>query len=277
MEGQAVRTARTLKLESRRAFAVAVRFASLFPRGGSLLLAALVLATADASAGAPPAAASDFLQGIEAYTSGAFDQAAALFRAVATREPSAGAYHNLGNAEWKRGQAGEAILAWEQAQWLNPFGANTRANLRFARQKAQLPSPSLSWYEICSTWLPGGAWAVLAAASLWLAVALVLLPGIFRWRKADWHHALAAASLAVFLLTIPALVGIQTRGRLGVIRSKDTPLRLTPTREAQVLGKLAAGEFARLERQRGDYVYVRTGNDAAGWVESAQFGRMAAP
>ncbi len=223
---------------------------------------------------APP---SSFRQGFEAYAAGGYDQAAAAFRDSAAQEPSPSAYHNLGNAEWKRGQPGEAILAWEKAQWLRPFDANTRANLRFARQKLQLPPPTLSWYEICSTWLPVGAWAILATLSLWLAVSLVLLPGILRWRKADWHHAVAAASLAVFLLTVPALVGVQTRTKVGVIRAKDTSLRLTPTREAQVLGKLPAGEMARLELRRGDYVYVRAGNDSAGWVERSQFGLVTDP
>jgi tetratricopeptide (TPR) repeat protein len=227
-----------------------------------------------ATAASTPA---EFRQGLDAYAGGAYDQAAITFRELAQRQPSAGAYHNLGNAEWKQGQPGEAVLAWEKAQWLDPFDANTRVNLRFARQKVQLPSPALAWYEICSTWLPVRAWALLASASLWLALALVLLPGILRWRKADWHHALAAASLAVFLLTMPALLGVQTRAKLGVIRAKETLLRLTPTREAQALGKLPAGEMARLERERGQYVYVRTGNDVAGWVERAQFGQITEP
>jgi tetratricopeptide (TPR) repeat protein len=239
-----------------------------------IALTALLMATMPRLAYAATVTPPSFREGCEAYAAGAYDQAAALFQALAQREPSPGAYHNLGNAEWKRGRPGEAILAWEKAQWLSPFTANTRANLRFARQKAQLPSPALAWYEICSTWLPVPAWALLASASLWLALALVLLPGIWRWRKADWHHALAAGSLAVFLLSIPALVGVHTRSKLGVIRSQDTPLRLTPTQEAQTLGRLPAGEVARLERERGPYVYIRTGNDAAGWVARAQFGRI---
>ena len=226
----------------------------------------------------PSFAATDlFRQGFDAYAAGANDEAALCFRELSTNRPAPGVFHNLGNAEWKRGQTGEAILAWERAQWLDPFGANTRANLRFARQTAQLPSPILAWYEICSTWLAVKVWAWLAMASFWLAITLVMLPGIFHWRKADWHQAVAAAGFAVFLLTIPALLGVHSRTNLGVIRAKDTPLRLTPTHEAQTLGKLPAGETARLERERGDYVYVRASNDAGGWVERTQFGRISEP
>ncbi len=218
-----------------------------------------------------------FRDGLERYAHGSFEQAATLFRNVTVTSPSAAAFHNLGNAEWKTGRSGEAILAWERAQWLRPSYANTRANLRFARKTAQLDAPNLAWYEICSTWLPVNGWAWIAGLTFWLAAAMVLLPGILRWRKADWHQGLAAAALAIFLLTLPALYGVSSRTKLGVVLEKDTPLRLTPTFEAQVLGRLPAGEMARIERQHGEYVYIRGDNDAAGWVQRRQFGLICEP
>jgi tetratricopeptide (TPR) repeat protein len=235
----------------------------------TLLLAALLASVGPAAAGWAA-----FQHGAQLYVAGDFERAAAAFREAAETAPAAGTLHNLGNAEWKCGRPGPAILAWEQAQWLDPRQANTRANLRFARRAGQLEPPALAWHEICSTWLPVDAWAWLAGGSLWIAVGALLLPGILRWRRADWNQALAAASFAVFLLTLPALAGVQSRTALGVVLQKQTPLRLTPTREAQILGQLPAGEMARLGRERGDYVYVRTGNDAAGWVERGQFGRV---
>lgn len=213
-----------------------------------------------------------FQQACQDYGVGNYNQAATLFGNIAAATPSAGTLHNLGNAEWQCGRVGEAILAWERARWLGPYHANPRANLRFARKVAQLDTPELVWYEICSTWLPVNAWAWLAAGSFWLALSMMLLPGILRWRKADWHQGLAAVGFAVFLLTLPALAGVHTRSQLGVIVPHQTPLRLTPTHDAQTLTKLAAGEVTRLERVRGGYVYIRTGNDAAGWVERSQFG-----
>jgi len=216
-----------------------------------------------------------FRQGSEAYIAGGFEQSATLFREAVAARPAPGTLHNLGNAEWQCGRTGPAIFAWERAQWLDPFNPNTRANLRLARKAAQLEAPDLLWYEICSTWLPVNAWSWLASLSFWLAVAMVMLPGILRWRKADWHQGVAAAGFAVFLLTIPALAGVQTRSKIGVVLTKETPLRLTPTSEAQILTRLPAGESARLERERGQYVFIRT-SAAAGWIERAQLGLIAA-
>jgi hypothetical protein len=42
-----------------------------------------------------------------------------------------------------------------------------------------------------------------------------------------------------------------------------------------VLVRLTGGEFVRVERERGDYLYVRAGNDAAGWVDRAELGLIA--
>jgi len=101
----------------------------------------------------------------------------------------------------------------------------------------------------------------------------VTLPRVLRRRKAGWHQALAAIGLTVFLLSLPAHLGVHTRSRLGFLLAKDTPLRLTPTREAQDITRLAAGDPGRLERTRGNYVFIQTSR-AAGWVERQQFGMV---
>jgi tetratricopeptide (TPR) repeat protein len=223
----------------------------------------------------PSALAQDaFTRGTQAYQARDYDRAAAIYGEAAKTAPAAGLLQNLGLAEWRNGQAGPAILAWEQAQWLAPMDATVRDDLRFARKNRLLSAPELAWYEICSTWLPASAWAWLACGTFWLAVSLILLPWVFRWRKAAWHQALAAAGFALFLLTLPALLGIQTRSKLGVILGRDTPLRLTPTAEAQTIGRLPDGETVRFERARGDYLFIRT-NNGSGWVKREQLGLIA--
>jgi hypothetical protein len=154
---------------------------------------------------------------------------------------------------------------------LDPFNQSARQNLRFARKAAQLEAPDLAWYEVVSTWLPASWWAWIAGVSLWLAVGMGTFPGFLRRRKAIWHQAIAAVGLMVFLLSVPAHIGVETRSRIGFMLQKDTPLRLTPTLEAQVVTRLAAGEPARRIGTRGNYVLIRTSR-ALGWVEQDQFG-----
>jgi hypothetical protein len=212
-----------------------------------------------------------FEAGVAAYRAGDYQVAAAAFRESSTLQPASGTLQDLGNAEWLRHRTGAAVLAWDRALWLDPFNQSARQNLRYARKNAQLEAPDLAWYEVISTWLPVHWWALIAGVSLWLAVGMVMVPGILRRRKATWHQAIAAVGLMVFLLSVPAHVGVETRSRIGFVLEKETPLRLTPTREAQTIFHLSAGEPARLVRARGSYLLIRTSH-ALGWVERDQFG-----
>ena len=177
---------------------------------------------------------------------------------------------NLGLAEWQRGHAGAAILAWEQARWIDPFDSRAEANLKFARQVAQVDAPQLKWFETASTWLPPNTWVWLAGASLWLAVGLLVLPGIFRRRKAGWHQMLAALAFGGFLFCLTANFGVVSRTQIGFVVKKNALLRLTPTREGEVISTLAAGEPARKLRTHGSYLLIRT-TGASGWIDQGEF------
>lgn len=211
-----------------------------------------------------------FHLGITAYEQKDFSRAAELFTASTTNEPSAGAFQNLGNAEWEQGKTAAAVIAWERARSLNPFDRNADNNLKFAREVAQLESPELTWCEIASTWLPANWWAWLACGSLWFAVGMMLLPGILRWRKSATHQALVALGLGVLLLTLPANYGVLTRTSIGFALAADTPLRLTPTADGEAATKLAAGEPGRVRRKSGKYLLIQT-RRASGWMKRDEF------
>ena len=212
-----------------------------------------------------------FREGMTAYEAGQFDLAARAFRDSLAENPAAGTLLNLGLADWYRGRPGEAILAWEQAGWLNPFDSFARENLSYARETALVNTPELTWFEQASTWLPANGWTWLSGGSLWLAVALVTLPGFFRIRKADWHQTVAALSLGVFLLGLAPSVGVVTRSNLGIVLENNTLLRLTPTQSAESVTTLPPGEPVRELRKHGDYLFVHTQN-GDGWVECRQIG-----
>jgi tetratricopeptide (TPR) repeat protein len=223
----------------------------------------------------PVRAASDdtFTRGLEFSRAGQFPEAAAAFEKSATVQPAAGTLVNLGLAEWQRGHAGAAILAWEQARWIDPFEPRAEVNLKFARQVAQVDTPQLKWFEAVSAWLPPNAWVWLAGATLWLAVGLVVLPSIFRRRKAGWQPWLAALAFGIFLFSLTANFGVVSRTQTGFVLKKNAPVRLTPTLDGEVISTVAAGEPARRLRTRGNYVFIRT-LGGSGWLEQGDFGPL---
>ena len=233
----------------------------------SLLLAACVWP-------APPRSVPDalFQAGVTAYRAGDYAQAAEAFRQSVALQPASGALQNLGNAEWQRHRTGAAILAWEQALWLDPFNESARQNLRFARKTAQLEAPDLAWYEVISTWLPVSWWAWIAGGSLWLAVGMGMLPGILRRRKATWHQAIAALGAHGLPAQHPgALFGVADPLADRLCAAKGHPPAAHA--HARSAGRHAPGpgEPARWVRARGHYVLIRTSR-TLGWVEQDQFG-----
>jgi hypothetical protein len=231
-----------------------------------------LFATAFAFAGMPD---ERFEKASAAMTGGDYGEAAYQLRELVSEGRfSHGSLHNLGNSEWKVVRPGHAILAWERARLLNPHDQNTQANLAFARKKSELPSPTLAWHESYSAWLSPNVWLASAALGFWGGVFLLTLPRLLGFRRADWHQGAAALLLTVFLLTVPALFGLNRRGNIGVALEDSTALRLTPTRDGEELTKLPAGEMARVEKTRGNYLYVRAEGDRAGWVRSEDFERV---
>ena len=210
-----------------------------------------------------------FRDGVVAYEAGRYESAAHSFQASLDKHVFAGTLLNLGLAEWQQGHTGEAIAAWEQSAWLNPFDPGARINLSQARERAGLDPLELTRCEIASTWLPPGLWAGIATLSLWLAVAMVTLPEFFRRRKAGWHQTLSALALGLFLLSLAPNIGVLTRANTGILTGKNTSLRRTPTPSGEVVATLAAGESCRRLRVRGDdwLVHTRRGN---GWIERQQ-------
>jgi tetratricopeptide (TPR) repeat protein len=212
-----------------------------------------------------------FRAGVAAYDAGQYEPAAQAFRGSLAGQTTAGTLLNLGLADWQCGRPGGAILAWEQAAWLDPFDSAAANNLLYAREAAQVNPLEMTWYEEASTWLPANWWTWLAGGSLWLAVALVTLPGFFRIRKADWHQTVSALSLAVFLLGLAPSIGIVTRSKIGIVVENNTVLCLTPTQSAEVIASLPPGEPVRELRQRGDFLFVHA-QSGDGWIERRQIG-----
>jgi hypothetical protein len=212
-----------------------------------------------------------FEAGRASYQAGKFAEAS---KAFSQGPVSAGALHNLGNAEYRLGHIGPAVLAWERARTLNPGYRDTAANLRFARGQAGLEQPEASWYENYSAFMPPNRWIAIAMISFWGAIALLVLPHLLRVRRTLWTQAAAVVAIVTFLLTLPALVGIGARSRIGIVMGANTPLRLTPTTEGELLGNLPEGEIARVEKTRGGYWYIRASSDRAGWVAREEFSRI---
>ena len=148
-----------------------------------------------------------FKAGVEAYTVGDWNQAAADWSDVAaTGLRSKELYFNLGNAYYKGGEIAKAVLFYERALRLDPSDADIRYNLEFARNLTQdrideVPEFILkTWVRKVNYLLPSNVWAGLSLFLLALALGLCLLfllgptPGA---RRTGFFTGIAALLLAL--------------------------------------------------------------------------------
>jgi tetratricopeptide (TPR) repeat protein len=249
------------------------------PAMGNLTAPNLATPAVTTAAATPPTAASTpipvdagaaFALGISAYESGNFGQARAIFAAAEQHGVSAALEYNFGNACFETKDYGGAVLHYLRALALNPRDPDTRQNLALARQAAGISVPDPTALERFSSWLSVDGWTWTAAIAGWAMIYLALLPRLFRWRGlAPWL--LCAASLGVTIAAGVALSGWHQHAQDGVVLRADTPLKLAPTENSQVIGVVQSGEIGQAQEQYHDYFYTRTADGRLGWIAAANF------
>ena len=181
---------------------------------------------------------------------------------------------NLGNAELRLGQTGDAILDYERARWLAPRDPDIAANLRFARQRAGLAAADESWTTQAADLLSANAWAWLGSAAL-VALCAGIVAAQFRGgRRAGWWWLANTASALVLLAAVGAVLVRAGQLDRAILPAKNTPALISPFGSAKTAFEFPAGETVRIEKTHADYSFVRDAVGHAGWVSDSQVGRI---
>jgi tetratricopeptide (TPR) repeat protein len=250
-----------------------------------LLLLVALLCTGVAQAEPDPVAARErFALAAAAYEAGEYASALAGWQALVDEGWSGLELHyNLGNACWRAGQVGPAILAWERAARLAPLDRDVQKNLEIAR--ALLPDrfePDLRlplWDAVDrglqSLPRAGLAWAALlfaAATAAWISLrALVPAPGsaALARRRTVLHFLLAPTLLLLLLLPLQDRV-LDGRAR-GVLLADRVEVRSAPSDGSTALFDLHEGATVVLGRRAVDgsghaWRRLELPDGRAGWV-----------
>jgi tetratricopeptide (TPR) repeat protein len=207
------------------------------------------------------------------YEEGKFADAASSYeKLIPSGHASAALLFNLGNAWFKSGQIGRAIVAYRKAEELTPRDPDVRANLQFARNQAQGPTYAPKRWQRWLASLTLNEWTLLAAAALWvLLVKLALL---------QWRPALRAplAKAIVVLGVVTVLLGIclamawrQTRSiRIAVVVTAEAVVRHGPLDESQAAFTAHDGAELRVADQKDDWLQVAASSRQIGWLRRHQ-------
>jgi len=147
-----------------------------------------------------------FEQAAEAYNAGEVEQAIALYRQLLERGYYSDAlFFNLGNAYFKNGSPGRAILHYRRASYLSPRDPDIEANSQFALESAQAAAPSLPLVEKTARSLGLPVWVALAVCGYWGA-ALAMGIALHRTSARTWVKRVLIVLAVVLACSITGIV-----------------------------------------------------------------------
>lgn len=238
-------------------------------------------------AGMAPAAVSAqaelFEQGNQLYQQEEFQGAIDAYQAVLSAGwESAALHYNLGNAYFKAGELGRAILEWERALVLEPGDPDALANLELARSltaDAVEPLPRFWLFDAVAWWvslLPRALLRGLVALA-WIAFAAGV--GVRVLARADavsrWGGRVAiAGAVVVLVLGVNLLVRELGLGRpeRAVILGDAVPVRSAPADQDDLtLFEIHEGTRVRIDQRAGEWAEIVLEDGKVGWVPSGVF------
>ena len=152
-------------------------------------------------------------------------------------------YLNLGNAYFKRGMTGKAIVNYNRALRLSPSDEDVLYNLGIANTYVQdkidvVPTFFVHrWMAELRSGLTSNAWAGLSLicfSAMLAALLIYLLSGGVKWRKAGFYGVLGM--IALFIMTAifaGAQRKILMRPNGAIIMSNAAPVKSSPDRSSK--------------------------------------------
>jgi tetratricopeptide repeat protein len=203
------------------------------------------------------------------YKAGHFPEAIALYRsAVAEGHINAAVFYNLGNACFRTGDLGRAILNYERALALEPEHPEAMANLRLTRDQARALELRSDWWDNIITRASTEQYAIAAAICFWAAVFAFVAERFARRRSA-----VLITIVVLGLLGCAGAVGAVYRiesgphGKaLAIVTGKNVEARVATADSAGSVLALPPGSEIKILSTRGDWSYAALPNDLRGWI-----------
>jgi tetratricopeptide (TPR) repeat protein len=236
----------------------------------AVLLLVVVGCAPRALSGAPVAEANRL------YEDGRFTEAAAQYQALVDGGAVDGTvYYNLGNAYFKAGDLGHAILNYRRAQRLIPRDPDVDANLQLARAltkdrlEAEGGGTPVSFVRrVLVEWVTLDEASALALG-LWV-VLCVLVVGAVLWRRGrtGLRHGILVVStlLALSILSVGVQLYEERGQKPAVVVVQSVEAHSGPGTDYLTEFSLHAGAEVRVLEERGGWARIGLPGDLQGWV-----------
>lgn len=209
-------------------------------------------------------------QGNACYVAGDYQGAIDSYLRALERTDHPQLRYNLGNAYFKSGRMGMAVIQYRRARALAPRDPDIAHNLEFVRdyrvdKASAQPGPLEQALARAFTFFSGREAALLAAACFLTAALLVAW-----FLLSDKRWPLVLASLAIvgwgYFLIVSQVWRAERGSHPAVVTAKEVGALSGPGQDFKEILLLHDGTEVRIREKRGDYLLVQLPGGLGGWV-----------
>ena len=221
----------------------------------------------------------EFAKATQLYSASRFQEAITGYEAlVHSGDWSANLFYDLGNAYFRVGDVGRAILNYERALALERHHPEAKANLQIARDQARALELTAGPVERVLRFESVNQFAIAAAIAFWIA-AFSLVRRLFAQRHGAGAIASSILSLLIFAGAAFASYQLENGAQgkaLAIVVAKDVEARLATADNAHSVLALPPGSEIQVLSTRGDWIYAELPNNLRGWLpaKSAELVRL---
>jgi tetratricopeptide (TPR) repeat protein len=211
----------------------------------------------------------EFAKANQEFAQGDFKEAISGYEAlIHAGQWSANVFYDLGNAYFRTGDLGRAILNYERALALERHHPEATANLQIARDEAHALEIQPSGPERYLQFASVNQYTIAAATAFWLAI-FAMFALIFKRRRSARAIAVSICCLLVLAAAVYAIFTLErgSKGQsLAVVTGKDVQARLATADTANSVLALPVGSEIKILSTRGDWIYAALPNNLRGWI-----------
>ena len=214
------------------------------------------------------------------YGEGKYEEAATLYQHIRRGGWASGPlYYNLGNAYFKEGDLGRAILNYRRAWNLSPRDPEINKNLQYARENLRddvsVSSPGIfrRIKLLVVRQFPLGSWLRLSSIVYFLTVLWILLVMLIRPMK-KISPAVLKTLLILFALSLLGSILAYSYYRVprAVILNSEVSIRYGPDEKDAVAFELHEGTEVRVIRRKDGWNQISLPDGKSGWLPSGSLG-----
>jgi tetratricopeptide (TPR) repeat protein len=211
----------------------------------------------------------------KAYQAGKFEEAKSDYlQLLYARTYSPSVFYNLGNAWWKLGQRGRAVLNYRRTLILEPTSADAEANLRLAlQQTGQDPPSDLS--EALARY--ADLYPYIDTIALWIAIFGVIIWSSVRGQLRDFAQAAVLLAAITFILSfgLTLWIGRGDKDPQGaIILPASVDLKIGPAHSARIAETVGEGQQVTILKERGEWIQCRSQAGVVGWIQNSAAERI---